>query len=191
MTETLIPPVLTKEMRIKGGSKTGHEAPGKSMSKRIYCDFKCVLWEKCPFSHLSKKDPVEGKKYKYYCFVNKSTQSAETSEDIKTRIQRFISSGREGVIQEMVDVLTEISLDVTKEGTLDARKGYFNALAKFMDVVHGRIVKNEIKGDMSIKSEDLAKIYEEIYGKKEVSSGNIPQKNDKISGDKSDTSTNI
>ncbi len=91
-----------KEEGRKGGSKS---TTAKRLVKRKYCTPSCPIWDKCPLMPMAQQKWVtkpHGERA-HPCLLN------QLPMDAQRRIRRLFLSDRDGLIEELKDVLFNLS----------------------------------------------------------------------------------
>ena len=131
-----------KEYGKMGGSKS---TVAKKLAKRRYCTPSCPIWDKCPLMPLAQQEWIrtpKGEK-RHPCLLN------TLPTDIQRRIRRLFLSGRDGLIEELEDVLYNLSSLAEKQPDKNLTK-YGDLILKAIATIYGQKIQEEGKVDVNI-----------------------------------------
>ena len=151
---------LTREDSMKGGRK---KSVAKALRHRKYCNQRCPMFP-CPFTPASHSEKYTDEKGKHKCAL----------KDMPLKIQhrqiRILTGGREGAIKELREIVSDIGTKTDLEGTAKAKALYFDKLDKYTETAYGKIIKQEVSGDLNIglQAVDFRKAFKDTHGNKEI-----------------------
>jgi hypothetical protein len=153
---------LSKEENRKGGSQS---TMAKSVSHMRICVPNCPLFP-CPYQPLSKTNP--DKKGRPQCalncgYTNDAGEHVPMNESTKARIFRLLYQGKEGIIRETAEALTDMALKKGRDQSVKAASLYVERLINYGEFVFGKTVKQEVSGSLStgLTAEDFKKAFEQ------------------------------
>lgn len=85
------------------------------------------------------------------------------NESTKARIFRLLYQGKEGIIRETAEALTDMALKKGRDQSVKAASLYVERLINYGEFVFGKTVKQEVSGSLStgLTAEDFKKAFEQ------------------------------
>ncbi len=138
---------FTKENAKEEGRKGGSQSTiAKRIAKRKYCSPSCPLWDKCPLMPMAQQEWVtkpHGERA-HPCLLNKLPMDAQR------RIRRLFLSDRDGLIEELKDVLYNLSSLAEEHPDKNLIK-YGDLLLKAITTIYGQKIQEEGQKEITIK----------------------------------------
>ncbi len=149
--------VFTKENAKREGKEGGQKSTlSKKLSKRRYCTSSCPLFDKCPLMPLAQNEWVEksdGSKA-HPCLLN------TLPLNVQRRIRRLFLSGRDGLIEELKDVIYKYSSLV--ENNPKNLPKYGELLLKAISTIYGQKIQEEGNIEVNINIQVIGEDGEEL-----------------------------
>ena len=146
---------LTRADQVKGGSQ---KTVAKSLISRKFCTAKCPMFP-CPFMPASHSEKYTDERGRHRCALK------EMPLKIQHRQIRILTGGREGAIKELREIVSDIGTKTDLEGTAKAKALYFDKLDKYTETAYGKIIKQEVSGDLNIglQAVDFRKAFKDTH----------------------------
>ncbi len=149
---------FTKENAKEEGRKGGKKSTlSKRLAKRKYCTPECPLWDKCPLMPMAQSQWIvkpHGERA-HPCLLN------TLPPDVQRRMKRLFLSGRDGLIEELKEVIYNYSLLAEKSPEKNLIK-YGELILKAISTIYGQKIQEEGNLEVNIKIQVIGEDGEEL-----------------------------
>lgn len=143
-----------KELGKIGGSRS---TIAKKLVKRKYCTPSCPIWDKCPLMPMAQQEWItkpHGEKA-HPCLLS------TLPPDVQRRMRRLFLSGRDGLIEELKDVLFKLSSLAEEQPAQNLTK-YGELILKAITTIYGQKLQEEGQMDVNINIRVIDKNGDEL-----------------------------